>query len=313
MPVRWLALLLLLTATPAAAHLAGDPGRPASERAAEPLVLVPLVLLVLGYGIGILRLWRRAGAGHGVPGWRVAIFALGAAALVAALLSPLDAAAERSFAAHMGQHMLLIVVAAPLLAQGRVGVVLLTALPGALRRPAAELSRLRRYLAALPAATAAHGATIWLWHAPGLYEAALASAALHYLEHLTMLGTGVLFWWSVLAARARPPLGRGAGIAALFVTMLHTGLLGILITLAPVPLYASYAMGGPAGALSPLEDQQVAGILMLAGGFVYLAAALAILASWLTRPPPRARSLLRPSGTAGPGLARDLAQRRPGT
>jgi putative membrane protein len=306
MPARWLAPLLLLTATPAAAHLPGPEaaGRSALAWTAEPLVLVPLLLLVLGYGSGILRLWRRAGVGHGVPRWRVAACALGTAALLAALLSPLDGAAERSFAAHMGQHVLLVVVAASLLAQGQVGVVLLTALPGVLRRPAAELRHLRRYVAAVLVATAVHGATIWLWHAPRLYEAALASEAVHYLEHLTMLGTGVLFWWSVVNARGRTPLGRGAGIVALLLTMLHTGLLGILITLAPLPLYASYATEPPAGALSALEDQQVAGIVMLAGGFVYLMAALLLLASWLARPAPAARRSLSPAGVAGTGLSR---------
>ena len=308
MPARRLAPLLWLTAAPAAAHLPGaeTAGRSALAWSAEPLILVPLLLLALGYACGILRLWRRAGVGHGVPGWRVAACALGAAALLAALLSPLDGAAERSFAAHMGQHMLLVIVAAPLLAQGQVGVALLTALPGAWRRPAAGLRRLRRHLATVPAATAAHGATIWLWHAPRLYDAALASPAVHYLEHLTMLGTGMLFWWSVADARRRPPLGRGAGIAALFVTMLHTGLLGILITLAPLPLYASYATQPSLGALSPLEDQQVAGIVMLAGGFVYLMAALLLLASWLAaRSPPGARPSPSPASVARTGALRD--------
>jgi putative membrane protein len=306
MRARWLALLPLLMATPAAAHLpgAGASGRSPLAWTAEPPVLVPLLLLALGYACGILRLWRRAGVGHGVPRWRVAACALGAAALVAALLSPLDGAAERSFAAHMGQHMLLVVVAAPLLAQGQVGVVLLTALPGGLRRPAAELRHLRRYVATVPAATAVHGATIWLWHAPRFYEAALGNATVHYLEHLTMLGTGVLFWWSVVTARRPTPLGRGTGIAALFLTMLHTGLLGILITLAPLPLYASYAMEAPVGVLGPLEDQQVAGIVMLAGGFVYLVAALLLLASWLARPASAARRSLSPAGVAGTGPSR---------
>ncbi|MGH6913302.1 MAG: cytochrome c oxidase assembly protein, partial [Geminicoccales bacterium] len=130
-------------------------------------------------------------------------------------------------------------------------------------------------------ATAIHGAAIWLWHAPALYEAALEDDLVHYLEHLTMFGTAVLFWWAVLGARWRQPLGYGAGVAALFLTMLHTGLLGILITLAPTPLYQSYA-AVPWTTLDPLEDQQLAGIVMLLpGGLIYLGAGLALLAAWL--------------------------------
>ena len=296
---RTLAFLLLPIAAPALAHAPGAAGAPDPLRAMEPLVLVPLLGLGLAYGLGISRLWARAGRGRGIPVWRAAAFALGLLVLLAALLSPLDAAAETSFALHMLQHMLLVVVAAPLLALGQVGVVLLTALPAALRGPVAELRHLRR-VATVPVASALHGATLWLWHAPGPYEAALANDALHYLEHLTMLGTAALFWWGVLSARGRGTLGHGAGIAALFVTMLHTGLLGILITLAPLPLYASYATAAPLGALGPLEDQQVAGIVMLAGGFAYLAAGLALLALWLAAAERGERVRRAPFGTVAP-------------
>jgi putative membrane protein len=294
-----LPLLFLLPLASASAHAPPGqlmPGHWHATWSTEPLVLVPFLAVDLLYAVGLLRLWRRAGAGRGVPVWRALLFALGLAALFVALISPLDAAANASFAIHMAQHMLLVVVAAPLIALGRGGIVLLTALPAPLRRPAAGMRHLRRIFATVPAATLLHGATIWLWHAPGLYEAALASEPIHYAEHLTMLGTGVLFWWSVLNAGRAMPLGHGAGIAALFLTMLHTGFLGILITLAPAPLYASYATAAPFWDLSPLEDQQLAGIAMLLpGGIGYLAGALALLAAWLNaaaarRPPGRARA-----------------------
>jgi putative membrane protein len=289
MPALWLVFPLLLVGTPAWAHVPGAEaqGAQALRWTADPLVLVPLLLLTLGYALGTARLWGRAGAGHGVPVWRAATFALGVASLLAALLSPLDAAAEGSFAAHMGQHMLLIVVAAPLITLGNVGVVTLSALPGRLRVPLGRafaspwLRRPRTWLLAVPVATAVHGLVVWLWHAPALYQAALAGPLAHCLEHLTMLGTAALFWWSVSTAWWRTPLGHGAGIGALLLTMLHTGLLGILITLARLPLYPSYAVATAPGALRPLEDQQIAGIVMLAGGFVYLAAGLVLLASWL--------------------------------
>jgi putative membrane protein len=254
----------------------------------DPLVLVPLLLVNLLYAQGIVRLWRRAGAGRGVSAARVLAFALGLIALFAALVSPLDVAGELSFALHMTQHMLLVVVAAPLLALGRPGVVLLAVLPARLRRPsgrtigAARVRHARGGLYAVPLATALHGATIWLWHAPGLYEAALRHPFSHWLEHLTMLATGVVFWWSCFESRRRSPLGHGAGVAALFLTMLHTGVLGILITLAGQPLYATYGGMQPVTGLSPLEDQQVAGIIMLLpGSIAYVGAGLALLAAWL--------------------------------
>jgi putative membrane protein len=276
----------LLSATPAYAH-APDATAPNWTWNTDPLVLVPILTLDLLYVVGIVRLWSRAGARRGVPAWRALGGAVGLATLFVALVSPLDAAAEASFALHMTQHMLLIVVAAPLIVLGNFGVVALTALPGGLRLPlgravaSAWLRRLRGWLFAVPVTTAVHGLVVWLWHAPALYEAALADPLVHYLEHLTMFGTAVLFWWSVTTAWWRTPLGHGAGVGALFLTMLHSGLLGVLITLASQPLYPSYAAAAPFASLSPLEDQQVAGIVMLSGGFAYLAAGLALLALWL--------------------------------
>lgn len=275
--IRLLAAIALLTPASAEAHAVTGHGW-----SADPLVAVPLLTVSGLYVLGIVRLWRRAGIGRGVPRWRALLFGLGLGVLSVALLSPLDAGAEASFALHMAQHMLLVVVAAPLIALGQGGVVLLTALPASLRHPVARMRHLRRAFAMVPAATALHGATIWLWHAPGPYEAALASDPIHYLEHLSMFATGVLFWWSALAARRELPLGYGAGVAAMFLTMIHTGLLGILITLAPAPLYASYAAATPILGLSPLEDQQLAGIIMLLpGGIAYVAGGLALLAAWL--------------------------------
>jgi putative membrane protein len=292
-----LPLLLLLPLASASAHAPPGlsiPGHWHATWSTDPLVLVPFLAVDLLYAIGLLRLWRRAGPGRGVPVWRALLFALGLAALFVALITPLDAAADASFAMHMAQHMLLVVVAAPLIALGRGGIVLLTAMPAPLRRPVAGIRHLRRIFASVPAATLLHGVTIWLWHVPGPYEAALASNPIHYAEHLTMFGTGVLFWWSILNAGRAPPLGYGAGVAALFLTMLHTGFLGILITLAPAPLYASYATAVPFWSLSPLEDQQLAGIVMLLpGGLAYLVGGLALLAAWLN-----AASSRQPAGRA---------------
>ena len=168
---------------------------------------------------------------------RLASSVVGCIALALALFGPVHEAAHRSLAAHMGQHMLLIGVAAPLLA---------AALPGP-RLPAAL-------------AFGAHGAVFWLAHAPAVIAWMAARGAAHMLVHATLFGSALAFWAAIA--------GRGAGEASLWVlaTMIHTGVLGAFLTFAPRVLYAGHS----------LEDQQLAGLLMwVPGGFLYLAAGLA--------------------------------------
>jgi putative membrane protein len=130
-------------------------------------------------------------------------------------------------------------------------------------------------------AWALHGAALWLWHAPALFEAALESEAVHYLQHLTLLITALLFWASLLPRRADAKI-RVVAVFSLFATSMHSTLLGALLTLSPTVWYASYAgMAGPGG-LSALEDQQIAGLIMwVPAGLFYLAAALALLGASL--------------------------------
>jgi len=185
-----------------------------------------------------------------------------------ALFGPLDTLAERGAAWHMVQHMLLIVVVAPL-------AVLARPLPqwrAVLGPPADALWRRVHRLSRHPLRCALlHAAAIWFWHAPGPYIAAVQIPAWHVLEHASFLFSGWLFWWSVL----RP--GRAgvlpASLALLF-TVMHTGLLGALLSFASAPLYGN----GP-GALA---DQQLAGLVMwIPGGLVYLAAAAWAAWRWL--------------------------------
>jgi cytochrome c oxidase assembly factor CtaG len=120
---------------------------------------------------------------------------------------------------------------------------------------------------------------LWAWHAPILFDAALESEAVHIAQHASFLGSALLLWWSVFGRGSRRP--DGASLASLFTTMIHTGALGALLTFAPHPWYAHY--GGGFG-LSALEDQQLGGLVMwVPGGVAYLAAALAIVGSWLAR------------------------------
>lgn len=234
--------------------------------------------LAMAYSLGVTRLWR-SGRGRGVHVWQAVCFGLGIAALVVALFGPIEALAERSFAAHMGQHMLLIAVAAPLLVVG-APIAVFGALFSSKARKAIARGSAPAIVGRPLLAFAVHGAVVWGWHAPVLFEAALRSEALHLLEHVTLLASALYFWWSLLyAGRARAG-GFGTSALLALATMMHTGFLGALITFARRPLYAVYVQPG----VDALADQQLAGLLMwIPGALVYLVAGLVLIGAWLRR------------------------------
>ncbi len=262
----------------------------------DPLVWLPLVMAGGLYLRGTRALWARAGVGHGLRRWQVMAYVCGLLTLVAALVSPLDALGSALLSAHMAQHLLLIAVAAPLLVLSQSPTALLWAVPERRRR---RVGRWWRRAPALRSAWAAltlplvawllHTAALWAWHAPPLYQAALDVPLLHGAEHLSFLGTGLLFWWTVLvpgAAGALPAERRrmayGLGALSIFALTLQSGLLGALMTFAPTPWYPAYAGRTAPWGLAPLEDQQLAGLLMWGpGGMIYAAIALGLLAIWI--------------------------------
>lgn len=253
----------------------------------DPVILLGLGLAGWVYGRGIGELWRRAGTGRGVRRWQAACTWLGLAALVVALVSPLDRLGEALFSFHMVQHLLLTLVAAPLFVLGGA-LPWLWALPASWRRPAARLSHRPKMRIAISAVThptvavSVHAAVLWAWHAPRLYEAALTSPAIHALEHSSFFATALLFWWSVLRSSPYTGLGYGGGVIAVFVTALQGGALGALLTFSDRPWYPAYGNAAAAWGLTPLEDQQLAGSLMwVLPGVVYLMAALALVAAWI--------------------------------
>ena len=218
---------------------------------------------------------------------RAQIWALsgGCVLALAAVAGPADAIADRLFTAHMIQHEILIAVAAPLIASGRPLLALLRAVPSA-RRAAVALGRWPLGGAVVRAgrrpslACLLHGAAIWLWHVPPLFDAALAHPAIHVVQHASFLGTGVLFWSAVLHPGRSRDLGRS--IVYLFITAVHTAVLGALLVVAQSPWYAGYALAGHAFGLTPLQDQQLAGLVMwVPAGGLYLIAALHTTRRWL--------------------------------
>ena len=250
----------------------------------DPWVVVPLTLYCALYLKGVFSMRsKRAALGVIQPGALLG-FAAGTAGLFLALIWPLDALGEISFAAHMAQHMLLIAVAAPLLIVARTSVPVAFALSGFWPQTFAWFARMRKLFRVLlrpNVAFAFHGAAIWVWHAPLLFDAALRWPWLHRIEHVFFLASGMFFWAAL--RRAGSAGGDGYGVAALLTlaTLIHTGLLGALITFAPRLIYSSYGAvdGLP---LTPMEDQQLAGLIMwIPAGLCYLAAGIGFAAAWL--------------------------------
>lgn len=274
---------------PPVAH-SGQPLTPAHIWGAwtfEPVVVVLLVLSAGLYAGGIRRLWTAAETGAGVRVWRVASFGIGWLALVVALVSPLHALGGVLFSAHMTQHEILISVAAPLLVLGRPLVPFLWALPLSWRRALGDWARGRNVrgswaaLTSPPVAFGLHAVALWAWHLPGPYQATLTSDLVHSLQHASFILTALLFWWAILGARGGE-LARGRGVFYLFLTALQTGALGALLTFAPSLWYPAYARTTGGWGLTPLEDQQLGGLIMwIPGSVAYLVASLALFAQWL--------------------------------
>jgi putative membrane protein len=247
----------------------------------------PLLLSLGVYLLGAARLWQGAGVGRGVSLLSVLSFVLGWALLAIAMVSPLHDWSRRLFTAHMIGHELVMTLAAPLLVLARPFGVLLWAFPRATRPRIGQSIKVVGYLLfweilTLPLVAAAlHAAAIWMWHMPVLYEAALRIEWVHWAQHISFLVTALLFWWSVLDGATRGRV-RAGGIFLLFATGLHTACLGVLISLSQQPLYVLQSRDAAEWKLTPLADQQLAGLVMwVPGGMVYAVAALALAATWI--------------------------------
>ena len=283
-----LALLPLLWSGAAAAHAddAVAPGAVWQSWTFDPLVLVPIFLAHWLYGRGWLRLPPRLR-----KNWMIVSFAAGEIVLFVALVSPIDALGETLLSFHMVQHMLLVAIAPPLLLIGRPALAFGHALPAgtlaaaARKAPLNALMRGGVWLSTLVPATVLHGIALWAWHAPMPFQAALEHDWVHSLEHASFFGTALLFWIALLRAgrTARTAL---QGALAAFVTFVHSGMLGGLLTLAGRPLYPAYGDRPLLWGLDLLADQQLAGVLMWVPiGPVYLIVAL-WLATRVLRPAP---------------------------
>ena len=248
----------------AAACFAGD-APPALWQAwtLSPLLLGPLVLLVL-YVAGVARLWRQAGVGRGIPVAAAGALLAGALVFFLATAWPIDAYAGWSLAAHVGQHMLRLAVAPPLLLAGRPLAGIAHALPrGWSQRLHAWAAPVHGWLAdRLGLATVAHAGVLVVWHVPAAIAVALADPLLHLAMHAAFALAGMWFWIAVWRRIREPEAGVAPALVALVTVTVVMGFTGALLTFAPRILYPAYALRAPLLGLDPLADQQLAGLLM---------------------------------------------------
>ncbi len=253
----------------------------------QPVVIALLALTAAIYFGGLARLWLAAKMGRGISRLQAVAFAAGWLALVIALVSPVDALGGILFSAHMVQHELLMLVAAPLIVVGRPLIAMLWVLPQRWRSPAAQWTQRPSIVAGWNAITAPlfatllHGIALWIWHLPALYQATLHHEFIYALQHTSFIATAALFWTAMIHGRFGR-MGYGIGVAYVFITGIHSGVLGALLTLAPSLVYPIYGPITRAWGLDPLEDQQLAGLIMwIPAGIILVILGLALFAAWL--------------------------------
>lgn len=261
----------------------------------EPGVIIPLVIAGGLYLAGVWRLWRKDRIGHGIRRWEAGCYAAGWGALVVALVSPLHPMGELLFSAHMTQHEVLMLVAAPLLVLGRPMLVYLKGLPPGWGRTIAGYGNsslwqsVWRLISNPLGAWLIHAFVLWIWHLPSWFQATINDEFIHAVQHLSFLLSATLFWWSVMHGRQRV-MGYGMAVLYMFTTAMHSGLLGALVTLAGTLIYPVYSTTTQSFGLTPLEDQQLGGLIMwVPAGLVYVIAGLAFVAGWMRESERRVR------------------------
>jgi putative membrane protein len=245
----------------------------------DPGVVIPLLVSAFLYARGARR--HRT-----LTAREKAFFWCGWSMLAIALVSPLHPMGEVLFSAHMVQHEILMLVSAPLMVLSRPLVTFLWALPFEWRRGLGRWSKTGyvrhtwRFITEPFTAWWIHAIAIWAWHAPFLFQLTLTSELAHAAQHLSFFLSALLFWWALFYTHGR--LAYGAAVFYVFTTAVHTSILGALLTFAPHVWYPAYNSTTQAWGLTPLQDQQIGGLVMwVPAGLVYLAAGLALFAAWL--------------------------------
>jgi putative membrane protein len=250
----------------------------------DPGIVLSLALWATMYGLGVVQARRR-------PirfAWtKVFCFVAGWLFLVVALISPLHQLGDFLFSAHMAQHEILMAVAAPLLVAGRPDHVFLWLFSGGkqslLEGPihCSALGKLYKVLMLPSVAWSLHALALLLWHVPFLFDATISHESIHALQHLSFLGTAMLFWAALLYGHLGSD-SYGAGIVYVFTTAVYTSILGALLTFSASPWYSVYASTTKLWGVTPLEDQQIGGLIMwVPAGIVYIVVGLWLFANWI--------------------------------
>jgi putative membrane protein len=250
-----------------------------------PFVVISLLLAAALFGIGTTKMLRRTTYKQKLL-FPILAFALGWTSLVIALDSPLHELGEQLFWVHMTQHEILMLISAPLLVLGRPMIAFLWALPRAWRETAGSLAhsqtfrKVWAFVSAPLSAWLLSALALWSWHLPWLFDQTLRRDWIHAAQHTTFLVTALAFWWPVV--NRTPALGYGGSVIYVFTTILHTSVLGALLTFAPRAWYSSYALTAPKWHLSALEDQQIGGLIMwIPAGTLLLIVALVLFVKWM--------------------------------
>jgi putative copper resistance protein D len=248
-------------------------------------VAVALIALTAGAYLWAVGRVDRAHPGNPHPRHRTWLFVLGLVAIGLALLSPVEAYEGALFSVHMVQHMLLQLVAAPLLLAGApITLALRASRPRVRRAILAVLQSRVVHLVSFPlVAWVLFAAVNWGWHFSTLYNDALENVALHYVQHASFLAAALLFWWPPIGADPSPwRLPHPVRLFYLFLAMPQNSFLGVAIMDAPRVLYTHYVTNARDWGLSPLDDQRLGGVIMwTVGDVAFLAGMAAVVWLWM--------------------------------
>jgi putative copper resistance protein D len=250
----------------------------------DPTAIVPLVLVAALYAWAVRRV-DAAHPGNRHPAHRTWLFMAGLVAIAVALTSPIEAYEGLLFSVHMIQHMLLELVAAPLLLAGApITLALRVSSPRVRRGLLAVLQSRVVHVISFPViAWVLFAAVNWGWHFSTLYDQALENDLLHYVQHATFLGAALLFWWPAIGADPSPwRLPHPMRLFYLFLAMPQNSFLGVALLQTSTVLYPHYVTNGRTWGPSPLEDQHLGGVLMwVMGDMAFLAGMAVVVALWV--------------------------------
>lgn len=243
------------------------------------VVAVVIILEVL-YLLSVGPLRARFPGSSDVPTRRIVLFTVGLWSIFFALYSPLDPLSDYYlFSAHMIQHLFLVLVGPPLMLLG---------VPGWMLRPVLQVPGVygvAKVLTFPVLAALLFNVVFAIWHVPAVYEAGLNSLAIHIIQHVTFIATGLIMWWPVLSPmKELPRLPYAGQVLYMFILSIPPAIVGALITFADGILYETYAKAPEIWGISTQADQQIGGVIMKLPGFlIFVTAAGIIFFNWAAK------------------------------